>query len=205
MTPEERQILSNLFRNLTLSQELPRDPAAEKFISRSLHQKRHAAYFLSQTVLLHEKSLEIANARIAELEAEILKLRAEAQSIDRNIKTGFLNDAGLVFEGKESTMPATFQEQHDARADLRQPLPDQPALPLPSANAEGIALLAEALEEVFGPLPTPLEEIAPEYDEPAIRCYEEEFLFQEPPPRSENHTGWASPSACEETDGSDPV
>ena len=74
---------------MTIYQETPRDPAAEKFISRSVRQKPHAAYFLSQTVLLHEKILEIANARIAELEAEILKLRAEAQSIDRNITTGF--------------------------------------------------------------------------------------------------------------------
>ena len=61
------------------------------------------------------------------------------------------------------------------------------------------------LEEIIGSLPTPLEEIAPEYDEPVIRCYEEELLLQEPPPRSESHTEWASPSACEETDGSDPV
>ena len=203
MTPEERQILSNLFINLTISKETPRDPAAEKFISRSLRQKPHTAYFLAQAVLLHEKSLEIANTRIAELEAEVLRLRTEAESINKDNMAGFLNDAGLVFEGKESAMPASLQEKpHQARADFPQSLPERS---LPLTASESIALLSEALKEVFGPLPTPLEEIVPEYDETAIRCYEEEFLLEEFSRRRESPVESVLPPPVKDTDSSDPA
>jgi hypothetical protein len=69
MTPQERQLVKELFDRLASLEAAPRDPDAERLIADGLARAPHAVYPLVQTVLLQEEALKRANERINELEA----------------------------------------------------------------------------------------------------------------------------------------
>ncbi len=70
MTPQERQLVDDLFDRLTKVESAPRDPDAAASIAQGLRMAPNAVYALVQTVLVQDEALKRANARIQELEAE---------------------------------------------------------------------------------------------------------------------------------------
>ena len=68
MTPEERQLISDLFRRLADLEREPRDPEAENMIRDGLQRAPHAIYALVQTTLLQDEALKAADQHIADLE-----------------------------------------------------------------------------------------------------------------------------------------
>ncbi len=70
MTPQERQLVDDLFDRLTKVESAPRDPDATAAIAQGLRMAPNAVYALVQTVLVQDEALKRANARIQELEAE---------------------------------------------------------------------------------------------------------------------------------------
>lgn len=69
MTPQERQLIDDLFDRLAALERAPRDPEAGLTIARGLERAPNALYALVQTVLVQDEALRRANARIEELEA----------------------------------------------------------------------------------------------------------------------------------------
>jgi uncharacterized protein len=69
MTPQERQLVDELFDRLSKLENAPRDPDAVTAISDGLRKAPGAVYALTQTVLLQDEALKRAHARIQELEA----------------------------------------------------------------------------------------------------------------------------------------
>jgi hypothetical protein len=69
MTPQERQLVDELFDRLSKLENAPRDPDAIAAISEGLRKAPSAVYALVQTVLLQDEALKRANAHIQELEA----------------------------------------------------------------------------------------------------------------------------------------
>src|ERR1700731_484383 len=69
MTPQERQLVDDLFDRLSKLESGPRDPDAIAAIAQGLRIAPNAVYALVQTVLLQDEALRRANARIQELEA----------------------------------------------------------------------------------------------------------------------------------------
>ncbi len=69
MTPQERQLIDDLFDRLAGLENTPRDPDAVGAISDGLRRAPNAVYALVQTVLLQDEALRRANSRIQELEA----------------------------------------------------------------------------------------------------------------------------------------
>lgn len=69
MTPQERQLVDDLFDRLSKLENAPRDPDAIAAISDGLRKAPGAVYALTQTVLLQDEALKRAHARIQELEA----------------------------------------------------------------------------------------------------------------------------------------
>jgi uncharacterized protein len=67
MTPQERQMVDDLFDRLARLEAAPRDPAAERAIADGLARAPHAIYPLVQTVLVQDEALKRADARIREL------------------------------------------------------------------------------------------------------------------------------------------
>jgi uncharacterized protein len=68
MTPEERDLVTELFDRLAALEDAQRDPEAERLIKDGLRQAPNAPYALVQTVLVQDEALKRADARIRELE-----------------------------------------------------------------------------------------------------------------------------------------
>ena len=68
MTPQERQLVDELFERLATLENSPRDPDAERAVAEGLQRAPHAAYALVQTALVQDEALKRAHARIEELE-----------------------------------------------------------------------------------------------------------------------------------------
>jgi hypothetical protein len=69
MTPQERQLVDDLFDRLSKLENAPRDPDAIAAISDGLRKAPGAVYALVQTTLLQDEALRRAHDRITELEA----------------------------------------------------------------------------------------------------------------------------------------
>jgi hypothetical protein len=83
MTPQERQLVDDLFDRLAKVENAPRDPDASAAIAEGLRKAPNALYALVQTVLLQDEVLKRANAHIQELEA--------AQAPQQQQSGGFLD------------------------------------------------------------------------------------------------------------------
>src|SRR5262245_20372247 len=68
MTPEEANLIKELFNRLYSLEKNQRDPEAEGLIQDGLQYAPNAPYALVQTVLVQDEALKRANARIQELE-----------------------------------------------------------------------------------------------------------------------------------------
>jgi uncharacterized protein len=69
MTPQERQLVDDLFDRLSQTESVPRDADAVAAIAQGLRKAPNAVYALVQTVLVQDEALRRANDRIQELEA----------------------------------------------------------------------------------------------------------------------------------------
>jgi hypothetical protein len=83
MTPQERQLVDELFDRLSKVESAPRDPDAANAIAEGLRKAPSAVYALVQTVLLQDEALKRANHRIQELE--------QAHAGEQNQPGGFLD------------------------------------------------------------------------------------------------------------------
>ena len=71
MTPQEQELVEELFDRLAKLENSPRDPAAERVIADGLRRAPQATYALVQTALVQDEALKRANARIEELQAQM--------------------------------------------------------------------------------------------------------------------------------------
>jgi hypothetical protein len=71
MTPQERQLLDDLFERLAKLESAPRDPDAVRAIRDGLARAPNAVYALVQSVLVQDEALKRADARIQEMEAQL--------------------------------------------------------------------------------------------------------------------------------------
>ena len=69
MTPQERQMVDDLFARLSKLEGAPRDPDATAAMSQGLRTAPNALYALVQTVLVQDEALKQAHHRIEELES----------------------------------------------------------------------------------------------------------------------------------------
>ena len=70
MTPQERQMLADLFERVRSAAASPRDAEAEAFIAEAVRGQPYAPYLLAQTAIVQQHALEAAAQRIQELEAK---------------------------------------------------------------------------------------------------------------------------------------
>ena len=95
MTPQERQLVDDLFDRLSKLESGPRDPDAIAAIAQGLRIAPNAVYALVQTVLVQDEALKQAHHRIEELENQ--SAPAQAQS------GGFLDSMrGAIFGQSQS-------------------------------------------------------------------------------------------------------
>jgi len=92
MTPDEKALLQNLFARIDAAKDEPRDKEAEAVIADAMRASPHAAYLLTQTVLLQEQALKQADQRLHELETQVQDLQ-QAQEQPKS----FLGGLGAPF------------------------------------------------------------------------------------------------------------
>jgi hypothetical protein len=93
MTPQERQLIDDLFDRLAKLESAKRDPEAMSAIMQGLRNAPNAVYALVQTVLVQDEALKRADMRIQELEA-----LAAQQNQTENQSGGFLDSMrGAIF------------------------------------------------------------------------------------------------------------
>src|SRR6267378_3936000 len=97
MTPEERNLVIELFDRLATLEDAQRDPEAERLIRDGLRQAPNAPYALVQTVLVQDEALKRANARIQELEGA-------AQTAPRD--SSFLGGVRDSLLGRRGSVPS---------------------------------------------------------------------------------------------------
>ncbi len=148
MTPQERQLVADLFERLASLERNQRDPDAERAITQGLARAPGAVYPLVQTVLVQDEALKRADARIRELEGG-----GEAPSTG-----GFLDNMRDALTGRRGSVPAVRPGATDTRwnnggalAPAQQPA-GQPSVGQPSVGHGGsfLGTAAAAAAGVIG-------------------------------------------------------
>src|SRR5690348_7917876 len=98
MTPEERQLVDDLFDRLAKLEGNPRDPDAVRAIAEGLQRAPNAVYALVQTVLVQDEALKRADARIREL--------SEAGEPQQQSGGSFLDTMRSAFGGGRTSVPS---------------------------------------------------------------------------------------------------
>jgi hypothetical protein len=145
MTPQERELVTQLFDRLATLENQPRDPDAERTIIDGLRRAPNAAYALVQTTLVQDEALKRADARIQELEAGLGDAPAGQP-------TGFLDGMRDAWLGRRdpargsvpSVRPAPAQPQD------REAAPAPGAFGRPAAAAPGGSFLGTAAAAATG-------------------------------------------------------
>ena len=103
MSPEERQLLSELFDRVRAQSNAPRDRDAENFIADGVRAQPYAPYLLAQAVIVQDHALRAADQKIQDLQAEIGHLQQQAQSAAPQSGGSFLG--GLFGGGRAAPQP----------------------------------------------------------------------------------------------------
>jgi hypothetical protein len=153
MTPQERQLVTDLFDRLAALENAPRDADAERAIADGVARAPHAVYALVQTALVQDEALKRADARIRELED------AAGAAAPGAASGGFLDSMRAAISGNregrgsvpsvrpaEAPMgaPPGFQNQGAA------PQPDPYAQAAPSRGGSFLGTAASAAAGVIG-------------------------------------------------------
>jgi hypothetical protein len=100
MTPEERNLVNDLFDRLAALENSEREPEAERTIQEGLKRAPHAVYALVQTALVQDEALKRADAHIHDLEAQ-LGNQAEPPRAG-----GFLGSMREALTGRRGSVPS---------------------------------------------------------------------------------------------------
>ena len=94
MSPEERQLLNDLFARTRTAATGPRDREAEALVEQATREQPAAAYYLAQAVIVQEKALAAAAERMQALEAQVEYLERTGSQQQTASSGGFL---GSIF------------------------------------------------------------------------------------------------------------
>ncbi|HKY85169.1 MAG TPA: DUF2076 domain-containing protein [Pseudorhodoplanes sp.] len=134
MTPQERQLVEDLFDRLATLERNKRDPQAEALIGEGARRAPNALYALVQTVLVQDEALRSADDRIRELEGG--GAGAPGQG-------GFLDNMRETFMGRRGSVPSVGGRDTPWQGRA----PEQPA---PPASAGGGSFLGTAAASAAG-------------------------------------------------------
>ena len=163
MTPQERQLVDELFDKLARLEAAPRDRDAERAIADGLARAPNAVYALVQTALVQDEALKRADARIRELSGEDEGAPAGGGFLDtmRNALTGGAPRGSVP--SVRSNGPDTRWNTGGATGYAQQQAPQAQAAPqvgsggsflgTAAASAAGViggALLMNSIGSMFG-------------------------------------------------------
>lgn len=128
MTPQERQLVTDLFDRLARLEGTPRDADAERAIAEGIRRAPNALYALVQTALVQDEALKRADARIRELSGDDAAPAAGG---------GFLDTMRSALGGRGS-VPSVRAAASDSRWNTGGALPPQSQAAAPAVPAQPI-------------------------------------------------------------------
>jgi uncharacterized protein len=152
MTPQETQLVSDLFDRLANLENSPRDAAADRLIADGLQRAPHAVYALVQTALVQDEALKRANSRIEELQAQT----ADAPEAEQR-PASFLNTMREALTGhapaRGGSVPSVRPQGQSASQNFQsQDGPPQPGYPGSVPPGAGGSFLGNAASTAAGVL-----------------------------------------------------
>ena len=141
MTPQERQLVEDLFDRLARLETAPRDADAERAIADGLRHAPNAIYPLVQTVLVQDEALRRADARIRELTGE------DAEPATGG---GFLDSMRQALTGRSTSVPSVRPGAPDPRWNSGGAFPGANAAPAQGAGHGGGSFLGTAAASAAG-------------------------------------------------------
>ncbi len=132
MTPQERQLIDDLFDRLARLENSTRDASAERTIAEAAQRAPHALYALVQTVLVQDEALKQAEARIRDLSGEAAEPAGG----------GFLDSMRNALGGGRGSVPSvrgsgTPDPRWNNGGALAQPQPASPFNAQPQGAPQG--------------------------------------------------------------------
>lgn len=115
MTPQERQLIDDLFDRLAKLESAKRDPEAMSAIMQGLRNAPNAVYALVQTALVQDEALKRADLRIQELEAAADQQNQQPQS------GGFLDSMRDAIFGQNQGQGSAQGSSHGSVPNVRAP------------------------------------------------------------------------------------
>jgi hypothetical protein len=106
MSPDERQLLVDLFDRIRQNSKNPRDREAEAFIVDQVRAQPYAPYLLAQTVIVQDQALRAANDRLQQLEQHLQQLEGQGRGQPQG-SGGFLGSLGSLFGGDRNPPPSS--------------------------------------------------------------------------------------------------
>jgi len=161
MTPQEQQLITELFARLKQTPAQAKDAVADQLIRRGVTDNPEAPYRLVQTVLIQEMALSQAQHRVAELENRVVQANAASSAPPPQPATSFLGDS--VSRGgmppaepwgraPQSTAPPSPPTAPAAAPGMMSAAPSG-FLRSAAANALGVVggqMLFQGIESMFG-------------------------------------------------------
>lgn len=151
MTPEERDLISDLFERMRRQGLAEIDEEAAELIARSMRSNPDAAYQLVQTVIVQNMALERAEQKIADLEDAV-----RAAPVSRPARSSGGSFLGGIFGGGREADSGRAASRYDiggrrpaAEASERSPWNEGRA-PAPERGARGGGFLGAAMTTAAG-------------------------------------------------------
>jgi hypothetical protein len=120
MTPDEQNLIENLFERLRQADGSPKDPQAEQLIRAKTTELPSTPYLLAQAVIVQEHALANAQARISELENRVAASNQNAPAAGGG---SFLSGVGRLFGGNKPATPPPVPVQQQAQPPQYQQVP----------------------------------------------------------------------------------
>src|SRR6516165_3365546 len=146
MTPQEQELVNELFDRLAKLEGNSRDQDADRQIADGLKRAPHAVYALVQTALVQDEALKRANARIEELQAQV---RGEEQQHSGGSFLDSMRDAVLGKSEPRGSMPSVHS-QTQSLPPTAPPYRPQPGYPPQTASYPPGSSVAPGMGTAFG-------------------------------------------------------
>jgi hypothetical protein len=153
MTPQERELVTQLLARLKQHAAEAKDAEAEALIRQAMAAQPDAPYFLVQTVLMQDMALQQAQERIRQLEAQAAQAKPAATSFLGGAGRGSVPSAGAWTQSAPAAAPPPATAWTQGGAPFAAAAPGGGFLHQAATTAAGIAggaLLFEGIRSLFG-------------------------------------------------------
>ena len=156
MTPQERDLVTQLLARVKQHAAEAKDPEADALIRRAMAEQPDAPYFLAQTVLMQDMALQTAQQRIGQLEAQLAQPKPAATSFLGGAGRGSVPSARAWTQSAPAAAapPSASAWTQGGGAVAAAPGAGSSFLQQAATTAAGIAggaLLFEGIRSLFGP------------------------------------------------------